>query len=1224
MDSIIQWNCRGLKANFDEIGILISQEQIQILCLQETFLKPSDSLQIRNYHTYHTYGNIVHGRAFGGSSILIKSGIIHSFIKLQSTLQAIAARITTHKTFTVCSLYISPNTQITLNELNNLYNQLPSPSIILGDFNAHNPIWGSAQMNNRGKIIEEFINTNNLCILNDGSNTYLHPGYGTYSVLDLSITDPSLLLDFKWKVLDDTHGSDHYPILLSYIRPKPQTLFQKWRFNKADWENFTHLCLLEITKEKYDILNEPVTSFTTDLIKIANKTIPKSKTHPKHPPKPWFDTEVQEAIKNRQKALRKISKYPTTENLNNFKVLRAKTRRIIRQKKRNTWRNYISKLNNRTPSSKVWKMIKKIQGGEYQNVHHLVIDDQEFTTTEEIASKLAQQFSFNSSSDNYSNEFNIFKHRAEQNNLNFQSKNKENYNIPLTIQELQNAIKKASDSATGPDEIHYQLLKHLPEPSQIALLSIFNKIWDTGILPPTWKIATIIPIPKSKKDHSDPANYRPIALTSCLCKTMERIINDRLMWYLESNDLITDHQSGFRNKRSTTDHLVSLETYIRDAFISREHVVAIFFDLEKAYDTTWKFGIMKDLHEMGLRGKLPTFINSFLNNRWFKVRVGTTLSDPHLQENGVPQGSVLSPTCFNMKINSIVKYIKDNTMCSLYVDDFLIAYRSKHMTTIERQLQLNLNNLQRWSQENGFKFSKSKTVCIHFCHLRRLHPDPTLFIDKTPIKVVDQHKFLGVIFDSKLSFIPHITALKTKCSKSLNILKVVSKLKWGGDTTILLRLYRAITRSRLDYGSIVYGSARPSYLKSLNTIHHQGLRLSLGAFRTSPIESLYILANETSLTLRRIKLSLQYRAKLAACPLNPTYLPVMHPALSRLYESKPNSIRPLGLRIQSYCISTQIEKHQITEIEVPDLPPWILKTPKIIMKLAELKKKETNTLEYLSAFNEIRSQHLNHKFLYTDGSRMLHRTAFAVTSKKTNYYNERIPDTSSIFTAELTAIYTATKIAIDSDTDNFIICSDSKSALQALVNHSFKHPLVLNTITLLSKLNHEKNITYCWIPSHIGIKGNETADYFAKQALNKDITEYPVPYTDFKEPINDFITKSWQIQWDSCENNKLHTITPTVRKISHLTTTSRRDETVFHRILIGHSRITHSYLLTADQAPICPNCSNYLTIKHILNECPALQSIRSFQSQSLHHLFKNTSPETILNFLRKSNFYNLI
>jgi hypothetical protein len=166
--------------------------------------------------------------------------------------------------------------------------------------------------------------------------------------------------------------------------------------------------------------------------------------------------------------------------------------------------------------------------------------------------------------------------------------------------------------------------------------------------------STIIPIPKAEKDHSNPENYRPIDLTSCLCKTFERMVNHRLTWYLETNYLLSELQSGFRRGRSTADQLVRLESFVREAFVRGERAVAVFFDLEKAYDSTWKHGILQDLESAGLRGRLPTIICNFLANRKFRVKSGANLSDTYNQEMGVPQGSILSVVLFVLKINSIV------------------------------------------------------------------------------------------------------------------------------------------------------------------------------------------------------------------------------------------------------------------------------------------------------------------------------------------------------------------------------------------------------------------------------------------------------------------------------------------------------------------------------------------------------------------------------------------
>jgi len=160
---------------------------------------------------------------------------------------------------------------------------------------------------------------------------------------------------------------------------------------------------------------------------------------------------------------------------------------------------------------------------------------------------------------------------------------------------------------------------------------------------------------------------------------------------------------------------------------------------------------LKDLHDTGLRGRLALFIAVFLCDRKFQLRVGGSYSKLCEQETGVPQGSILSVTVFCLKINSIIKAFCPAVDYSLYVDNFLICYRSKHIHIIERHLQRSLNKLQEWADTNGFKFSSTKTVCLHFCRLCKLHPDPQLFLNGSHIPVIEEVKFLGITFDKKNS-----------------------------------------------------------------------------------------------------------------------------------------------------------------------------------------------------------------------------------------------------------------------------------------------------------------------------------------------------------------------------------------------------------------------------------------------------------------------------------------
>ena len=784
MATIVQWNINSILQNRTELDDILKDNNPSLVSLQETKLR--ETMSFRSYKTYDKFAQASDGRACGGVSLLINNKIPQSEVQLNTNLQAVAARITLHKTITVCSIYCPPSQPISYSDLDILYSQLPSPVLLLGDFNSHNVLWGGRNTDSRGRIVEKFITDGNLCLLNDGSDTYLHPGNGSRTSIDLSICDASLFLDFAWKVSDDRCGSNHFPILINNLKPQPNEASPRWILQKANWPLFSQLCEENLKEHDFTIDSDPIESFTNIIIQIADRCVPKSSGKRKKKYKPWFNEECRDAVNARRHALRTFDRQPTTQNLDNFRIFRAQARRTIRTNKKRSWQQYVSQLKNKSSIKKTWDIVRKISGKTLPPpISHLLKDNQQITEHKDIADCLGTSFAKNSSSENHNISFRRHKSSSEINHLKFKTKSIRKYNRPLTLKELTISIKKAHDSSPGPDQIHYQFLKHLSLSCLSILLDILNEIWADGKYPPSWSEALIIPIPKPGKDPKNDNSYRPIALTSCLCKTMERIINNRLVWFLESNNLLTALQSGFRRSRCTTDHLIRLETFIRQSFSKKEHNVAIFFDLEKAYDTTWKYGIMKDLYDFGLRGYLPIFIEKFLNDRTFQVRVGSTLSDYFDQEMGVPQGSILSVTLFSIKINSIVKNLTQNTEGALYVDDLQICFSGKHMRSIERQLQMCLNNLENWANENGFKFSTSKTVCVHFCKQREPHLDPDLRLYGESIPVVTQVKFLGVIFDSKLTFEPHIGQLKLKCQNALKSLRVVSHMDWGGDRETL-------------------------------------------------------------------------------------------------------------------------------------------------------------------------------------------------------------------------------------------------------------------------------------------------------------------------------------------------------------------------------------------------------------------------------------------------------
>ncbi len=154
----------------------------------------------------------------------------------------------------------------------------------------------------------------------------MHPANGTYSAIDLSITDASLIQDFNWSVHDDLCGSDHFPTILESVTTTPQSSVPRWNFNKADWGRFADLCHEKITLDTFQDDSDPIQSFTNVLTAIATECIAKTSTTTRIR-KPWFTYECKDAIKKRKKAEKTFKIHPTAVNLNVYKQVRAQTRR---------------------------------------------------------------------------------------------------------------------------------------------------------------------------------------------------------------------------------------------------------------------------------------------------------------------------------------------------------------------------------------------------------------------------------------------------------------------------------------------------------------------------------------------------------------------------------------------------------------------------------------------------------------------------------------------------------------------------------------------------------------------------------------------------------------------------------------------------------------------------------------------------------------------------------
>lgn len=1186
--SLLQWNIRGFSSHRYDLRQLLSCYEPQVVCLQETFLT-SPPIPIPNYNILFSQ------RSLASSAIFIHHKVPYIFQDVSTPLQCTVAKVHLRRWITIVNLYFSPSQPLDLRALSTLLSTLSPPFLVVGDFNCRHTLWGDSVISSRGRSLESFLPSSDLILLNTGHPTHFDVRTQSFSCLDLSLCSPSLRLDFSWLVLDQTPSSDHFPILLSPTNYVPLPNPPRWRFDRADWGTFTSLSHIPFSPSAFSSTTDLLNVFSVSVLSAALTAIPRTARSHTSKCVPWWNSDCTRALRVKRAAWRSYRfrrhSSDSMPSFISFKRASARLKRIIRLSVTTSWRAYVSTLTSNTPLSAVWRKVHKLSG-KHPPLHAPVLKVSNSTIAEPlaVANALGSHFSKISSGSHLTPQFLTLKSIKERTPITFSLSSTAHYNSPFSLSELTSALQSCRNTREGLDHIHYSMLKHLPPSSLTFLLALFNRIWSLGDFPPSWREALVLPFVKPGTTGSLPCEYRPIALTSCLCKLMERMVNHRLMWHLESKSLLSSCQFGYRRARSTADPLAHIDTYIKSAFARRESVLAVFFDLEKAYDTTWRYNILNQLSSLGLHGNMAVFIQSFLSHRSFRVQVSSSVSSSFTQFEGVPQGSVLSTTLFLIAVNGILSSLPLTVRSSLYVDDLAIYSSGSSISCLHALLQSAISSASSWATAHGFRFSPNKSFSIFFTR-SHIPPPPPLTLYGTPLRYKSTGKFLGLLFDSRLTWKAHILSLKVTASDRLRLLQTLSHVSWGADRKTLLYLHTTLILSTLDYGCHIYSSASASLLGLLDPIHHLGLRLALGAFRSSPVESLYAESGLPSLSRRRALLSLRCYARLHQFP---TTKITIAPALLPIFPSSPRLPTPFPVRMQSLLSHSSFPTLQVTPLYIPSFPPWLIPSPRICPSISFTTPKAATPPTYLRClFLAHAATHGASTHIYTDGSKTASGSGFAVLFPD-RHYQFRMSTEASVLTTELSAILYALQQFLHFPSSSATIFTDSFSSLSLLRSLRPIHPLVLEIQDWLFRLSvRHKSVCFCWVPSHVGIPGNERVDSLARSApLLGRLNSRSLPVSDYYPAFKTFLYGRWQLFWADLSRNKLHAIKPSVFPWSNPHHKIRRWETALARLRIGHTRLTHSYLMSRSPPDLCPHCQTPFSVQHILLTCPHLSDAR--------------------------------
>ena len=1258
---IIQWNLNGIRTRkkSGELQRLIAEYDPVCLCLQH----------IGDYDTtinnYKLVSQSIKTTTELGTAIYVRNNITVDNIIIQSSecqYSATTIHLSKNNKFSICNIYNQPSFNYNLENIRNIITNLPEPYILMGDFNAHSPIWDEncLEADNPGRKIELLMDELNLnCLNEENTYTYLSHTNGAMSSIDITMCSTQIIDRFEWCTLEDRYTSDHAPILITCLRETEQERPTRYITDHADWTKYkiTASSIPEFNEELH--IEESYQILKNCIITAADNSIPKSKTKKGKKEVPWWSKELKELLiekhRNSNKLIRlkkKLSKLMNETNLRqeqkiqiinttihitsvriNLNKISAIFKREVRKRKEESWKKYLSSINSRTPIKKIWKRFRKVNGGNTSPPKHaLKINGVSIHDTKEICDHIGKQLKDTSSNDNYERQFQQFKINAEtKEKFKFNNKSRihEEYNANFTMEELNEAVSRSGNTAPGKDKINFAMIEQLPLNTKQYIIDMYNFIWNNDIIPEEWTHSTVIPIPKPGKDPSNPLNYRPISLTSCLCKTMEKMVNERLTWILKEKRIIIPTQYGAEKGRSTIDPLANLEESIRKGFNEKKMTVAIFFDIEKAYDTTWKHLILKTLKQQDIDGNLPTFIKNFLNNRTFQIRMENTYSETYEQVNGIPQGSVLSCSLFKLAINTIADDLPNDVKDSLFMDDFCVYMLTRSLRHAERMLNLVLRHLEKWSKRTGFKFSTEKTKAVIFIRDKRWKKnyDIQLSLNNTVIPVIESQKFLGVILDDHLNFKQHVQYLKGKSKKALNLIRKISHTTWGADRKTLLTLYKTTVLSILDYGSQIYGSASKTVLKALEPIHNEGIRLVTGAFRSTPVASLLVESGEPSLSNHREKVTMKTATRIMTSD-SPTKEIFNKPDM----YWKPNGSEgtaPFPIRAQRLLREHDIKVNQVTKPQ--ETAPWVKKRAVICTKMLQTNKQNINPHVLRQKALEHINQAGRHLAIFTDGSKSQEGTGCAaITTIATR--KRSLDNKASIYTAELIAIQEALNIIEETNFPKNIIYSDSKSSILGIMKYSPTNHIIQQIQEQINRIknNRDVNITLCWIPAHVGVAGNELADQAAKDASMQQPEEVELPAGDYYPVINEAISTKWQREWDTVDNtNKLKNIKKKVKAWETSNNMNRKIEVILTRLRTGHTNMTHSFLMSRPQEerPECQTCRMPLTVKHIFEVCTTtIQERRNiFQNRRLEDILEESedfSTEKIIQFLKKMKLIN--
>ena len=841
MLKIIQLNCRGFHNNRHLITQVLLAEDPDVILLNHTgIVPPTHSIRIYGYTTRSSPST-----PYDGVAILTKTHLKHEFLTSWLSPSFLAVKIFTQsQPLLIATAYARPNAGIPYADINRLFNNTNLPVYLIGDLNATHTDFHHTVNNAHGNQLHPITTLKRLRFLGpDFPTCFTARGAGRP---DLALTNRSSLHLHHHLSPGQLCGSDHIPVILRISTNPiaiPSTPF--FSYAKANWEAFgaalegTHT-QMPLENRHHTTLDTFLDTIQTDILRAANDHIPKSHHKIYRDFRPSIRT--QRLLTCYQHRFNR-NRHQHTRIQRDLNTLRQHILNSLQTDHNNHWTRLINNTETHRGTNPhfFWKQINRFRGTtttpfEYLNINNTKITDPP-AVTEAFKEHWEQVFHPHPPpphppSTTHINAVTDHMHQTQQQTqpldlIDTNTLNAEHLlTTPFEEEDVKRLLQRTRRRAPGASGISWAMARHLPPRIISSLTRVYNACLATGYFPLAFKSATTILIPKPGKDPHLPGNYRPISLLELIGKTFEKLINARLRLHLDGGNFLSYKQFGFRQFHSTEDALNVITAYLRT---NTPHFKSALVtkDVKQAFDTVWHTGLKyKICTKFDLPPLTQRLLCNFLTDRRMRIRHQRCFSDLFTPLAGVPQGSSLSPTLFNMYTSDLPDPSHPESLTIQYADDVTQLTRARQLDTLTNRLQTELTATSLWELKWRIQAHPDKTKVTYFniksdtprhLYLYPFLPNPA------PIPHSRTNTVLGLVVDKDLRF--HFHA-RGKVAQARLTQSSLYRFRDSHPKT-KLHLYKALVLPLLTYCPLALSLTARTHQLSLQIIQNKALRFAL-------------------------------------------------------------------------------------------------------------------------------------------------------------------------------------------------------------------------------------------------------------------------------------------------------------------------------------------------------------------------------------------------------------